>query len=48
MTKKRKTMPPIHPGETLSKDFLKPLDLEGQLGADLCSQPATEGAQAAE
>jgi len=27
MTKKTKTMPPIHPGETLRQDFLKPLDL---------------------
>ena len=27
MAKKRKTMPPIHPGETLREDFLKPLGL---------------------
>jgi len=27
MAKKIKTMPPIHPGETLREDFLKPLDL---------------------
>ncbi len=27
MAKKTKTMPPIHPGETLREDFLKPLDL---------------------
>ena len=27
MAKKMKTMPPIHPGETLREDFLKPLDL---------------------
>jgi len=25
--KKRKTMPPIHPGDTLREDFLKPLGL---------------------
>ncbi len=24
---KKKTMPPIHPGETLREDFLKPLGL---------------------
>ena len=27
MGKKTKTMPPIHPGETLRKDFLKPFGL---------------------
>src|SRR6266542_4971814 len=27
MTKKTKTVPPIHPGETLREDFLKPLGL---------------------
>ena len=27
MPKKTKTMPPIHPGETLREDFLKPLGL---------------------
>jgi hypothetical protein len=27
MPAKTKTMPPIHPGETLRKDFLKPLGL---------------------
>jgi len=27
MTKKTKTMPPIHPGETLREDFLKPLGM---------------------
>jgi antitoxin HigA-1 len=27
MKKKTKTMPPIHPGETLREDFLKPLGL---------------------
>jgi len=27
MAKKMKTMPPIHPGETLREDFLKPLGL---------------------
>lgn len=27
MTKKNKTMSPIHPGETLREDFLKPLSL---------------------
>ena len=27
MGKKSKTMPPIHPGETLREDFLKPLGL---------------------
>jgi antitoxin HigA-1 len=27
MAKKTKTMPPIHPGETLGEDFLKPLKL---------------------
>ena len=27
MAKKNKTMPPIHPGETLREDFLKPLGL---------------------
>jgi len=27
MTKKAKLMPPIHPGETLREDFLKPLRL---------------------
>jgi addiction module HigA family antidote len=27
LTKKNKTMSPIHPGETLREDFLKPLSL---------------------
>lgn len=27
MSKKNKTMPPVHPGETLREDFLKPLAL---------------------
>jgi addiction module HigA family antidote len=27
LVKKTKTMPPIHPGETLREDFLKPLGL---------------------
>lgn len=27
MAKKTRTMPPIHPGETLREDFLKPLGL---------------------
>jgi len=27
MTKKAKLMPPIHPGETLREDFIKPLGL---------------------
>ncbi len=27
MAKNLKTMPPIHPGETLKKDFLRPLSL---------------------
>jgi addiction module HigA family antidote len=27
LAKKSKTMPPIHPGETLREDFLKPLGL---------------------
>jgi len=27
MAKKNKTMPPVHPGETLREDFLKPLGL---------------------
>lgn len=27
MAKKTKTMPPVHPGETLREDFLKPLGL---------------------
>ena len=27
MANKKKTMPPIHPGETLREDFMKPLDL---------------------
>lgn len=27
MARKTKTMPPIHPGETLREDFLKPLGL---------------------
>ena len=27
MPKKKNTMPPIHPGETLREDFLKPLSL---------------------
>ena len=27
MGTKRKTMPPIHPGETLRQDFLEPLGL---------------------
>jgi addiction module HigA family antidote len=27
MVKKAKIMPPVHPGETLREDFLKPLDL---------------------
>jgi addiction module HigA family antidote len=27
MPKKAKTMPPVHPGETLREDFLKPLGL---------------------
>ena len=27
MPRNRKTMPPIHPGETLREDFMKPLGL---------------------
>lgn len=32
MVKKSKTMPPIHPGETLREDFLKPLGLTPIIG----------------
>ena len=33
---KRKTMPPVHPGETLLEDFLKPLGLTAKrLAIDL-------------
>ena len=36
MTNKPKTIPPIHPGETLREDFLKPLDLPvNRLAAEL-------------
>src|SRR6266481_1902521 len=36
MAKKTKTMPPIHPGETLREDFLKPLGLTAnRLGMEL-------------
>jgi addiction module HigA family antidote len=36
MAKKRKTMPPIHPGETLREDFLKPLGMTpNRLAIDL-------------
>jgi addiction module HigA family antidote len=36
MAKKIKTMPPVHPGETLREDFLKPLGLTAnRLAIDL-------------
>ena len=36
MAKKTKTMPPVHPGETLREDFLKPLGLTAnRLAIDL-------------
>ncbi len=38
MAKKTKTMPPIHPGETLREDFLKPLGLTaGRLAIELAA-----------
>ena len=41
MAKKTKTMPPIHPGETLLEDFLKPLDLTANRLAMKLVVPAT-------
>ena len=36
MSKARKALPPIHPGEILSEDFIKPLDLSmNKLALDL-------------
>ena len=36
MSRRSKTMPPIHPGETLREDFLKPLGLTAnRLAIDL-------------
>ncbi len=41
MAKKRKSMPPIHPGETLREDFLKPLGLTANRLAIELQAPAT-------
>jgi len=41
MTQKTKTMPPIHPGETLREDFLKPLGLTANRLALELSVPVT-------
>src|SRR2546421_1991013 len=41
MPKKKKTMPPIHPGETLREDFLKPLGLTANRLAMELVVPAT-------
>ena len=41
MARKTKTMPPIHPGETLREDFLKPLGMTVHHVAMELSVPAT-------
>ncbi len=41
MARKTKTMPPIHPGETLREDFLKPLGMTVHRMAMELSVPAT-------
>jgi addiction module HigA family antidote len=41
MRKKNKTMPPIHPGETLKEDFLKPLGLSANRLAIELQVPVT-------
>jgi len=41
MGRKRKTMPPVHPGETLREDFLKPLGLTAHGLAIELRVPAT-------
>jgi len=41
MPKKTKTMPPVHPGETLREDFLKPLGLTANRLAIELQVPAT-------
>jgi addiction module HigA family antidote len=41
MGRKQKTMPPIHPGETLREDFLKPLGLTANRLAIALQVPAT-------
>lgn len=41
MAKKTKTMPPIHPGETLREDFLKPLGLSANRLAIELQVPVT-------
>ena len=41
MKKKTKTMPPIHPGQTLLEDFLKPLGLTANRLAMELVVPAT-------
>ena len=41
MPKGRKTIPPIHPGETLLEDFLKPLNLTANRLAMELMVPAT-------
>ena len=35
------TMPPVHPGEVLAEDFLKPLDLTAYAVAKACGVPRT-------
>ena len=35
------TMPPVHPGEILAEDFLKPLDLTAYAVAKACGVPRT-------
>jgi addiction module HigA family antidote len=35
MSKNEKLLPPIHPGEILREDFLKPLQLMNKLAMDL-------------
>lgn len=41
MSRKIKTMPPIHPGETLREDFLKPLGLSANRLAMQLMVPVT-------
>jgi antitoxin HigA-1 len=41
MARETKTMPPIHPGETLREDFLKPLGMTVHRMAMELSVPAT-------
>jgi antitoxin HigA-1 len=41
MAKKTKVMPPVHPGETLREDFLKPLNLTPNHLAIELQVPAT-------